>query len=311
MTLAQKNDIVALIETEKVRLGSGEAVAAKVKISSATISNMLNVKWADISTQMWRKVGDALGYRPSGWQMAEINNTRIMAQVLMDAKEKHLHIAVSYRAGSGKTAAIKEFAAANASSGVYALMCREWGRKEFLVSLCATLGIATGRGLNTPDAQLQAVCEALNKRANLSPLLVIDEADKLRPAALRALITLYNETEGRVGVVIAGTENLRIEVQRGIKLGVKGMDEIDSRFGRRYIQLGGISKTDVKAICAANGLADAGRQEQVWNSCEPYKTVVNDRTVQLVDDLRRVRRCVEREMMMRESESLTSESVMV
>jgi hypothetical protein len=307
MTNSTKNEIKALLQTEISRLGSAKKVANSLDVSQGVISFMLNDRWDMISQEMWNVFAVKLQLKTDAWQMADIGNTRMMYQVLQDAKTHHLHLAVSYRAGSGKSATVRDFTKANAVNGVFALTCREWGRKEFLTALCSLFGISINRGLSRPDQQLQAVCEALNQRAAMSPLLVVDEADKLRPAALRILITLYNECEGRVGVVIVGTENLRIEIQRGIRLGVKGMDEIDSRFGRRYVQLGGSQFQDVLAICKANGINDTEAAKRVWSDSEPTKTVVANRQVELVFDLRRVRRCIERELLQSQNEQVISQ----
>ena len=140
MTQQQKNEVVALIDVEMNRLGSQEKVSKKCSVSPATLSQMRAGNWENIADAMWTKVASALGYRPTGWQMAEITNTRIVQQALDNAKAQSLFMAVSHRAGSGKTAGQAAYEAANRGNSVFALSCREWAKREFLQNLAQSLG---------------------------------------------------------------------------------------------------------------------------------------------------------------------------
>lgn len=148
------------------------------------------------------------------------------------------------------------------------------------------------------------IAEYFNGMAGDHPVLIIDEADKLKPAAFRKLIPLYNRTEHRLGCVLAGTENLHKEIARGVRNNTKGYDEIDSRLGRSYIELPGATEQDVKEICTANGLDDA-TADRIWNAVDKIKQLRESnqqtgrdprrRTCFFCEDLRRLMRLVKRE----------------
>jgi len=297
MNTMQKNEVINLIGQEKERLGSHRAVANKAGVSEATISQMVNNNWAQIADSMWLKVAAALGWKTTGWALSEITNTRILYSVFRDSKAKSAFFAVSHRAGSGKTASAKSFAELEFRSGVYFIQCREWGRNAFLQNICQELGIDQGRGQTSADDLLQKIVRFFQDRVNMKPLLIIDEADKLRPAALRILIPLYNFLENQVGVVIMGTDNLEKEIKRGVKYSAKGMDEIDSRFGRNFIHLYGASKVDVQRICEANGITNKTLANSIFTECEPRQVKINDSYVMMIEDLRRLKRCIEREQL--------------
>lgn len=298
MNNLQRSEVIALINQEKERLGSYRAVANKAGISDATISQMVNQKWEQIADNMWLKVAAAVGWKPQGWVLTEITNTKILYSVFRDAKTKSAFFAVSHRAGSGKTASAKSFAETEYRSGVYFLQCREWGRNGFLQNLCQELGIDPGRGYMSADDLLQKVIRFFQDRVNMKPLLIIDEADKLRPAALRALIPMYNNLEGQLGLVILGTDNLEKEIKRGVKYNLKGMDEIDSRFGRNFIHLYGANKADVQRICEANGLTNKTLAAAIFTECEPRQVKIGDNQYSMmIEDLRRLKRCIEREQL--------------
>ena len=101
-----------------------------------------------------------------------------------------------------------------------------------------------------------------------SPMLILDEADKLSPEALRLLIPLYNELEEHISVVMAGTEHLKKHMRNGVIYRKKGYDELESRFGRSYFSLLGATKEDVRKIAEANGYK--GDIAPLWEACERF-----------------------------------------
>ena len=109
-----------------------------------------------------------------------------------------------------------------------------------------------------------------------SPLLILDEADKLSDQVLYFFITLYNQLEDECGIVLCATNHLCKRIERGIKLNKKGYNEIWSRLGRRCIELKGVSAADITAICEANGITASDAIDNIINDSE--------------GDLRRVRR---------------------
>lgn len=296
MTAQQKQEIALLLEEEKARLGSYAKVAVKCDVSDATISLIVNGKYDEVRTGMWNKVAAAIGWRPDGWQLVEITNTKLLHRVYEDCRKASLFMAVSHRAGSGKTAASKAYVAAQ-KSGVYLIQAREWGRREFLLNLCRMLGIDPGRGYIHTDEMVMQIVAFFKARARFRPLLIIDETDKLRPAALRAIITFYNELEEQLGMVVMGTDNLEKEIKRGVRFNMKGFDEIDSRFGRNFIHLVGATLADVAAICEANGIQDKAQCKAIFDECEPRQVMIQNRSYQVVEDLRRVKRAVQRELL--------------
>jgi type II secretory pathway predicted ATPase ExeA len=300
ITEVQKEAIRTLVEAEKVTLRSQEKVAVKCGVNAAVISLIVNRKWDDkvLTDITWRKVGQILGVKMDDWQIAEITNLRQIETALQDAKQLRWFLAISHKAGSGKSETCKYFAQKQQGNAVYRIECREWSRKEFLLQLCKSIGINTlEKGYKSLDDLLEMVIQYFATKTGDAPLLLLDEADKLKPAALRVLIPLYNALNGKMGVVICGTDNLEKEIKSCARRNVKGYDEISSRFGRKFVHLVGATQKDVAAICAANGIEDAKLQYAIFQECEPRRIKVENTTIEIVDDLRRVRRVVERELL--------------
>jgi DNA transposition AAA+ family ATPase len=291
---SDKTKIVSLIEAEITRMGSQSKLATRCDVSDATISNIRSGKWNNIRNEMWLKVSNAIGFRATseGWVIAPTTNFKMIHQTLSDAQMSSMFMAISHKAGSGKTATIMSFRDNDTTGNVFVLQAEEWARREFLYNLCRSLGIQEGNGYETVNMMSAKVIRFFVERQTNKPLLVIDEADKLKPSALRWLINFYNKLEDRVGCVIAGTDNLEKEIKRGVKYNAKGYDELDSRFGRSFIKLIGATFTDVKAICTANGITDEVEQRNIFESATPVRINFRNKDLMVVEDMRRIKRLI-------------------
>lgn len=301
MTDAQKNEIVLLIQEHKDALGSAEKVAKKCGVSAATISNMVNGQWESLDN-VWFKVATALGWQPSGWQVTDTFNLRLMTDIINVTKTHSRFQAVSCRAGSGKTAALKHYTTLNRTKNVFFLSCRVWAKREFLTNLAQSLGIAVSKSnAVSADDLLMEIVNFFHARRNSKPILILDEADKLRSSALLTLITLFNECEDGLGLLIAGTEHLEKQMRSDARSNRKGGDELLSRFGGYFHKLIGATEADVKAIAMANGLNDASAIKAIWKECKPVQRSLTAAgkitTILVCEDYRIIKSAIRRELM--------------
>jgi DNA transposition AAA+ family ATPase len=232
---------------------SGNQAASQIGVSSATISNILlsqleTEKLAKISDAMWRKVASWCGYGMA-WHTAEtIGYTRVM-DICRHAQTKGISKAISDEPGSGKTWALTSYAASNRNC--YFIACKEhWTVKSFVEKLMKAIGMQIFVG--TITEKIDAIIEYLNGK--ISPLLIIDEADKLRDRALIIIKTLYDEV--RTGIVLAGTPFFEIRILKGCRQNKMGYKEIFSRVGGEFYHLGLIGQDEVFQICAINNIKE-------------------------------------------------------
>lgn len=308
LTNNQKTQIISLIKEKENQLGSMRAVATFLDLSPAVISQMINNKYETKGDDAWIDVAAKLGWQPDTdergrrtWKVVKTMDMKQLMRLLADVKNNSLFVPISDYAGIGKSAILKSIAQQQANNYTYYLRCMDWGKREFLVNLCRTLGIDTGKGHKTPNEYVQMVIDFFRARLMLQPLLIIDEADKLKAGAKLTLIPIYNECEDSLGCVIAGTENLEKEIKRGVQYQTKGYDEIDSRFGRKYIKLIGCTLTETTEICKANGIADEKLISDLFEECKPIRKEVKisnqAKIIRVITDLRRLKRLVQREQL--------------
>lgn len=302
-----RNRLMQHVQDWITRLGSQSKVAEKIGVSVASLSLWLNGKYGADTSKMDAKIAAALGYQEDGWQVVtSIANYRKIEFVVRSCKQESMWMAISNKAGSGKTQTLEHLFNRDLSGSVIFIQAEEWNARQFLLELAErTCGVPKRSYTDIPTL-LKLITEYLNRLAADQPLLIIDEADKLRPAALRKLIPIYNRTEHRLGCVLAGTENLHKEIARGVRNNLKGYDEIDSRLGRTFIDLPGATEQEVRDICLANHLDEAAAS-RVWSEVEKVKKItrvksktkgdVREKSVFLCEDLRRLMRLIKKEQL--------------
>ncbi len=250
-----------------------KAAATLQGVSAATVSQILNGKWELISADMWRTVAAQIGYDPRKWVVVQTEGYNRMYDILTDAQANALVFAVTGDAGCGKSQAIKVYGERNRNTLV--LSCSEyWNRKQFLVELLRSLGVDAA-GCTVVDMMADAV-QQLKRREGV--LLVLDEADKLSDQILYFFITLYNQLEDHIGIVLCATQHLEKRIVRGVRNNRKGYREIYSRIGRKFIPMPVVNDGDIEAVCVANGVTDKRTINRIADDCD--------------NDLRRVKRLV-------------------
>ena len=274
MTNIQKKDIQIALADYCARYG-GQNRASKILegVSVGTISQMVNVNWENISDDMWRKIASQIGLEADKWIAVETQNyTRLMA-LLQDVQENNLWMAIIGRAGSGKTFACKQYNKEH--QDVFYVSCDpDWTKREFFSVLLRKIG-KDPEGLTLIQMKQKLV---LHMRCQDSPLLILDEADKLSDVVLNSFITLYNDIQYDCGVVMIATEFLSKRFETGVSYNKKGFNELWSRIGRKCVPLKDVSQSDIVKVCEANGVEDTKYIDSIINDCE--------------GDLRRVQRKV-------------------
>lgn len=273
MDANQKNEIMQLLLQKIAVAKSQNAYARSIGVSEAQISNLVGGKWDKISTDMWRKIADACGYRHEGWQVVETKNQKIILDVLADAQHYANTFAIIAPSGAGKSTATRIYA--NTHRNSFRIVCGEfWNKKAFLSELLRSMGRNT-EGQTT--FELMNTIEEHILKCN-APIIILDEADKLRDEVLYFFITLYNKLEGKCGLVLCSTPYLKTRILKGERNNKKGYAEIYSRIGRRFVELSEAGSLDILKVCHANGIT----------MDKAVKMIVDDSD----GDLRRVNRLV-------------------
>ncbi len=253
MTHTDKIQTVEALERLIAQKGSQNQVANGMQgVSAATLSQMRNHKWELIASEMWRKVAAYVGVAANGWNYAETRNSSDLLRMFSESQNHSLVMAITGKAGSGKTESAKKYESEN--KNVFLLSCNEyWDKRWFLRELLSKMG-KEHSGMTLPEMMHKVV---LLLKSLDSPIMILDEADKLADNVLLFFITLYNSLENHCGIVLMATHFLEKRIRRGVAMEKKGYREIYSRVGLRFIELEDTSYSDVEAVCKANGVDDS------------------------------------------------------
>ena len=272
MQAKEKEQIRTALQAFCERKGSQNKAATALKgVSSATVSQVLNGNWDLITDEMWRNIASQIGYDRQTWNIVETRGYKRMTDLLGDAQANSLVLAVTGDAGCGKSEAVKRYEASH--KNVYHLCCSEfWNRKHFMTELLRKMSVEHSG--YTVAEMMEEIVSVLKKQD--TPLIVLDEADKLSDQVLYFFISLYNALEDHCGIILCATQYLEKRIKRGIRQERKGYREIYSRFGKRFIPLQVVNADDIRLVCLANGIEDESDIESVINDSD--------------NDLRRVKR---------------------
>lgn len=256
--------------------GQNKAANTLKGVSAATISKILNNDWNTIADGMWHNVSKQIGLSSQGWSIVNTNVYDELTELLDCAQKDRQVMAIVGSAGCGKSATIRQYVATHQEA--YCITCSEYqNRGSWLSAVMETMGLDP-RGLSVAE-KIGAVVRRLKRFDR--PLLILDEADKMSDQVLYFFITLFNDLEDHCGIVLSATQHLEKRLQKGLRIGRKGYEEVYSRIGRQCIHLSVLSPEDVSLVCTANGLTDGRKVRRIADEAQC--------------DLRRVRRAVWRE----------------
>jgi DNA transposition AAA+ family ATPase len=260
MTREQKEQVRNALLRYANQFNSQAAAAESLQsVNAVTISRIKNNKWQYVTDHMWQNIARQVGFysqneQPGAnpdlqlWKHADTAAYLLLRILFGDAQRYAMAYGISIQNGLGKTFCARHFAANH--SAVYYICCNEnMNRKDFLKTLSEKLG--RSRDGNVENLLMQTVEELENAE---EPLLIIDDAQKLKDRVLHFLIALYRRLINKCGIVILGNDDLRIRVVEGARLHKEMYEEFYNTIGRRFVTLQQPGPRDVELICRANGI---------------------------------------------------------
>lgn len=272
METIQKQQIASEVAKMADKL-SQKKIAVKAGVSAATINHMINENWDLIKAEMWRKVQVALKI-DLGWNHADTANYHNMIQLLTQVKAGCLSISVSMKEGRSKSHTYKRFE--RITENVIYVECKNyWTKKTYVQSLLRSAGLSSEGTVGELIENFIEHVRTLHK-----PLIIVDQADKLKDPQLDLFMDFYNDLEGHCAFILSGVPALQKRILKGVQRDKIGYRELYSRVGRKFISLPDATLKDITAVCNANGIDDEDSIVEIYNGSE--------------GDMRRVKREIER-----------------
>ena len=248
----RKQEIRDALERFCMRYGSQKKATAALKdISEGTISTILNGRFDKIGDDMWSRLEAQVMPATADYSLADTSARLNLLGYFRKMKEDSSMMWITGPAGVGKSTAAREFV--SKGQNAFMLTCAtDMVRSDFMQGLSAAVGL-DNTGLNVRET-LYAIIRHLVTLER--PLLIFDEADKLRDDVLMYFITIYNELEDRCGIVFLSTDSIKRRMEIGVSYNKLGYNELYSRICRRFVPVKPATRQEVIAICRANGIED-------------------------------------------------------
>lgn len=251
MTHEQKKQVrEALIRYVGTYQSQAEAAATLDAVSPSTISQITDHNWEMLSDGIWYNVARQVGFYCGTWQAADTSAHLLLRILFNDAQHYGMAYGIAIGHGMGKTFTAAKYARENANV-VYVTGSDTYNRKTFLKAMLSAAGHEAD---GTAPAMLRQLVSVIMEKEQ--PLLVIDDAHKLKDRVLLLLVLLANSVAGAAGIIMMGDATMRMRIIEGMRLQRPGFDEIYKTIGRRFITLNYLSTGDVPAVCRANGIHD-------------------------------------------------------
>jgi len=271
MEQLQKQQITSAIVEMTARI-SQNRIAYRSGVSPTTISQIVNNNWSLIRDELWRKIQNNLKI-DLNWNHAETSNFKTLMIFLSAAQERSLSIAISEREGHSKSHSYKYYERVN-ENVIYVECKTSWTKKQYVQSLLRSSGLQSDGTVGELIDNFVDHVRGLQK-----PIIIIDQADKLKDPQLDLFMDFYNDLEGHCAFILSGVPALEKRILKGVQRDKIGYREMYSRIGRKFVKLHKTTLEDVQSVCNANGCTDEDFQIEIFNKCE--------------GDMRRVRRMID------------------
>jgi DNA transposition AAA+ family ATPase len=269
-----KNRIKAALVAYTQRYKSAKEASVSIGVSNATVSQVLNNNWELISDEMWRKIAAGINYTDKVWNVGVTSVYAKLSSFFAEAQHHPKGIdAFVINSSLGKSIAVDDYCANHTNA--YHIRCHRFMsvRTLFKEILKAMGKDSSGTTMDMLDNMVGYL-----ERDN-HPLLIIDEADKLKDEVLEMFVDIENKLHHKCGIVFLATPYLKKRIEQSVSRNKRGFAELYSRAKKVFWDLTPSKKEfvrDVKIICHANGVTDEAVIAEFTNKCENDFRVLTD-----------------------------------
>jgi hypothetical protein len=207
---------------------SGNKLANKISISNATIANMKNGKWEQISDTLWNKAAAYFGIKveSDGWGHFDFPEYDIISDVIKHAQRHQERVAIDGPSGKSKSYSIKQVVAADRSGEMFHVISRKSMNPK---TFCAEIAKKVSNSIehtNRYDMEDQISQKFLGMDR---PVLILDELENLSEKCWSSIKSIIDLTDGHLAVVLVGIDVYDIINKNALK-GKDSFKQLRRRF---------------------------------------------------------------------------------
>lgn len=236
-------------------------LARKTRISKANISHIASGGWKDrvISDAQWQKLNSFFGHT----QHINTANFLNITNACQAAQKEKRTIGVDGYTGAGKSYALEAYSRKHAN--VFLIRCRRsMGVKSFIEETARQIGVKdSGRVYDIENRIIEKI-ESLSQPA----LIIFDECEYLKPAALDSIKTLTQELGGTCGIIVCGI--IKQWLERMATRDKQGMPQFLRRIGHSWVMMKEVKNSEIRKFCNDNNITDSEVINMMIRDCTNY-----------------------------------------
>ncbi len=180
--------------------------------STSTLSTVLNDKYEGDASKLEAALTRYWMNWVSKHSILETKAAQEIYTILAWAHKKQRIAIICGDNGRGKTTAIQAYCAQHPDDTAYVSLDATSRLIEFLDTLAKALRIENQMS-GPASFRKEAIIRALQRRER-TMMIVVDEADEIKPRILSTVRTIWGDNEGRCAIVLVGTGKLEQTLQR-------------------------------------------------------------------------------------------------
>lgn len=230
-------------------------------------------RYTRISDQVIKKVSNFLRIGVDVW---ETKNYKEIMTVLIEAKHYSEHRIIDGSKGLGKTFTAKQFKK-QAPNETYLITCSEdMNPKSFMVELANLIGSPSVGDRRTIRLRVAEKIKKMNQ-----PIIIVDEAENLKPSTYGSIKALYDDVEDYCGIVLIGANDYLKRLKKQADAGRSCFPQLYSRFSADPAMLHPMSYADVKDVCLINGINEKQTINMLFDQCADFREL--DRMIKRIN----------------------------
>lgn len=243
-------------------------IAKRWGVSPATLVNLKDTaKWHLLSDKMTRQLVAASHILRH--KIYDTNNYATGIALVEDARRNHRFLAWAGLTGGGKTTCLQKMS--DQPNTFYVKVIVGMSAVDLLEAICVKMDIEVSK--KKQAIMITNIANKLNKLGN--GLLMIDDAGKLDGAKKwLAIQELYDATESRAGIIIAGTIQLKKMLEKNQKHDKVGGKELMRRIAF-WQGLEHPNEREVGFFCRKYGIEDSKTINYIHKSVNNFGTLRN------------------------------------
>jgi AAA domain len=183
------------------------------------------------------------------WNYVETANSKTIGGAIQAGKNMGIMFALTGDTGTGKTFAAKH-RVSRIENAYYVLGDVLMTKAAFLDAILEAMNIESPK--QTASAKIHAIVSHV--QTERLPVLVIDDAGKLKNAIIQLIQVIYDRTVSQLGIVLLGTPAFRVKIRKDAAAGRAFIPEFSGRIA--HWQAIKVDSGAIKSICESNGVTE-------------------------------------------------------